>query len=177
MLRVLLRKSLLQFCCVIVAGFLYAQLATSSLLADTSDNSTQENTTRSYTVETQQVHPNGVILRVSQVTLAKLHTTIHASVVNGANSPIALNHWYRTDPTVLLDAQGNAYRLTAPQGDEEIQVPPGHSLEGTFVFLGQIPTSSPTLTLVINPTGSATDKETAFPQFKTELTLFDKKKE
>lgn len=119
----------------------------------------------------QKVHPNGVILQVSQVTLAKLYTTVQASIVNGSNTPVALNHWYRTDPTALFDAQGNAYRLTPPPGDEEVQVPAGQSLEGTFVFLGHIPVTSKTLTLVINPVGAATDKETAFPQLKAELSL------
>jgi hypothetical protein len=172
-----IRKPLAHFCCAAIVGLIWALSATSPVSATTSNTESESDAVRSYTVDMQKVHPNGVILRVSQVTLAKLHTTIHVSVVNGSNTPIVLNHWYRTDPTVLLDAQGNAYRLTPPQGDEEVQVPVGHSLEGTFVFLGQIPTTSKTLTLVINPTGSATDKDTAFPQLKAELMLTDKKKE
>jgi hypothetical protein len=171
MLHASIGKPFYRICYAIVVGFVCALPATHPVRAATNDTESEDATARAYAVDIQKVHPNGAILRVSQVTLAKLHTAIQASVVNGSDTPIALNHWYRTDPTVLLDAQGNAYRLTPPQGDEEIQVPAGHSLEGTFVFLGQIPAASKTLTLVINPAGSATDKDTAFPQFKAELLL------
>ena len=171
MLHALIRKPFSYFCCAVIAGLTCYLKAALPVEAGTSENESEENATRSYAVDAQTVHPNGVILHVSQVTVTRVYTTVQASVVNGSNTPVALNHWYRTDPTILRDAQGNAYRLTPPQGDEELQVPPGQNLEGTFVFLGHIPSTSKPLTLVINPVGSVTDRETAFPQLKAELSL------
>jgi hypothetical protein len=99
------------------------------------------------TVNLQVNHPNGSTARLTQLTLAEDSITASLSVTNGYKEAIKLN---RSDDLVITDNFGNQYNLAAPPENAEINIAPGTTLKGQFVFKGRLAPNVSALTLTTN---------------------------
>jgi hypothetical protein len=99
------------------------------------------------TLNLQVNDPNGSVMQLTGITFAEDSTTVELTVTNNSRNPIKLND---NQDMVLKDDLGNSYNLVPAPENPELVIQPGTTLDGEFVFLGQIPASASSLTLVTN---------------------------
>ncbi|NEQ24787.1 MAG: DUF4352 domain-containing protein [Microcoleus sp. SIO2G3] len=100
-------------------------------------------------------------MQIIGVTFAEDSTTVELTVTNNSRNPIKLND---NQDMVLKDDLGNQYNLIPAAENPELVVQPGTTLDGEFVFLGQIPASASSLTLTTNDKSSGNQANTANPK-------------
>ena len=100
----------------------------------------------------EKSHPNGTVLRVDGVAFNSDTIAVQMAVTNSHHGKIKLNElWATRESTMILeDNLGNAYRVTPPPENQEIEVEPGTTAQGEFIFLGKVGPSINTLTLTTN---------------------------
>lgn len=97
-------------------------------------------------VDLQANHPNGTVLRLSNITFSQDSIAVSLSVTNGHKDEIRLN-----DHAMLLrDNLGNRYNLSPPPQNPDVRVPSGNTLDGKFIFLGRLNPAATSLTLTTN---------------------------
>lgn len=102
---------------------------------------------RPQTLDRQVNHPNGTVLRVTELTFFDDHMQVHVVVTNGNTRAVELNRFGRT---LLRDERGVVYRVSTPPENPDLEVQPGGKLDGNLVFLGRINPEAQRLTLVVN---------------------------
>ncbi|MER3435451.1 MAG: hypothetical protein C4288_19125 [Leptolyngbya sp. ERB_1_1] len=98
-------------------------------------------------VNLQVNHPNGSTARLTQLTFGDDNITASLAVTNGYKESIKLNG---SDDLVITDNFGNQYNLAAPPENAEINIAPGTTLKGQFVFKGRLAPNASSLTLTTN---------------------------
>lgn len=112
-------------------------------------------------LDLQTSHPNGTVLRVTRIAFGEDNIGIDLSATNGANRTIKLN----SNRMVLRDDAGNQYNLQPPPQNPNIEIAPGATLKGKFIFLGRVSPAANSLTLVTNSQfGSSDFKYSAVPK-------------
>ena len=103
----------------------------------------------------EEQHPNGTSLRVNRVSLNPDSIAVHLAVTNSHHGKIKLNElWASRESTMILqDNLGNEYRVAPPPENQEIEVEPGKTTQGEFIFLGSVGPSAHSLTLTTNSRG------------------------
>ena len=107
---------------------------------------------RRFRLNLEERHPNGTVLRVHGVAFNSDTIAVQMAVTNSHHNKIKLNElWATTESTMILeDNLGNAYRVTPPPGNQEIEVDPGTTARGEFIFSGKVGPSTNSLTLTTN---------------------------
>lgn len=113
------------------------------------------------TLNLQVNHPNGSVMQLRGITFAEDSTTVELAVTNNSRNPIKLND---NQDMVLKDDLGNQYNLVPAPENPELVVQPGTTLDGEFVFLGQIPPSASSLTLTTNDRSGGNQANTPNPK-------------
>jgi hypothetical protein len=116
-------------------------------------------------VDAQVNHKNGAVLRVTQVERMEDRTILDISVTNGHRDTIRLNN---AKDMVLMDEAGNSYPVQPPPQNEQVEVQPGATLKGRFVFIGPLPTGTTRLSLVTNGKFGTDASFTSSPRFRVE---------
>lgn len=99
------------------------------------------------TVNLQVNHPNGSTARLTQLTFGEDNIAAAIAVTNGYKEPIKLNG---ADDFVIVDNFANQYNLAAPPDNAEINIPPGTTLKGQFVFKGRLAPNVTSLAITTN---------------------------
>ncbi|MBE9098753.1 hypothetical protein [Vacuolonema iberomarrocanum] len=99
------------------------------------------------TLDMQINHPNGSTARLTSISFTESSIVADLTVTNGFDRAITLN---RSDGMVIIDSAGNQYNLAAPPSNETIQVDPGTTLEGQFVFMGRLAPGVSSLSVITN---------------------------
>ena len=107
---------------------------------------------RRFRLDLEESHPNGTVLRVNGVAFNSDTIAVQMAITNSHHNKIKLNElWATTESTMILeDNLGNAYRVTPPPGNQEIEVEPGTTARGEFIFFGKVGPSTNVLTLTTN---------------------------
>jgi hypothetical protein len=108
-------------------------------------------------------HPNGSVARLTNITFGTDSTVVEMNITNGSRNPIKLNN---SNDMVLKDNLGNQYNLSAPPNNPEIEIKPGTTLKGQFVFLGRILPSATTITLTTNDKFGGNQNFSATPKIE-----------
>ncbi len=97
-------------------------------------------------------HPNGTTFRMTEIRFEGNDIFIDAEIINGFSRTITLF----ADPVWgerlrLVDEEGHTYSyVPAGEGDPDIDLAPGESIEGTFAFRGPLHGRPRQLTLAVN---------------------------
>ena len=91
-----------------------------------------------------QVNASEVVMRLTEVTLAEDSTIVTLSITNGRREVITIDT--ARENIILYDDQNNKYRVVIPLDNPLIEIPPGTTLNGKFVFMGRL---SPQATSII----------------------------
>ncbi|MCU0565307.1 MAG: hypothetical protein MUF49_01765 [Oculatellaceae cyanobacterium Prado106] len=96
-------------------------------------------------------HANGTTLTVNSLTLGSDTITVGFSAINGHGEMIRLNDSGKPDNGLILkDNLGNQYNFAVPTPNGKLEISPGTTLKGQFVFLGKLDPAATSLTLVTN---------------------------
>lgn len=116
--------------------------------ASQSDSPLVADKERTIVLDKQGVAPIGLTVRVKGIELGTDATILNVSASYGGtetnNVPLA------SDPTYLLDEQGNKLMLKPPSENPRLNILRGQQMDGQLVFLGAVPRDAKTLTLVFN---------------------------
>ena len=113
------------------------------------------------TLNLQVNHPNRSVMQLTGITFAEDSTTVELTVTNNSKNPIKLND---NQDMVIKDDLGNSYNLVPAPENPELVVQPSTTLDGEFVFLGQIPPSASSLTLTTNDRSGGNQVNTPNPK-------------
>lgn len=83
-----------------------------------------------------QVNASELVMRLTEITLAEDSTIVTASITNGRREVIEIDT--KKENIILYDDEGNTYRLAIPPDNPLIQIQPGTTLNGKFVFIGRL---------------------------------------
>ncbi|MCT7959525.1 hypothetical protein NG791_02460 [Laspinema sp. D1] len=83
-----------------------------------------------------QVNASELVMRLTEITLAEDSTIATVSITNGRREVININT--KKENIILYDDEGNTYRLAIPPDNPLIQIQPGTTLNGKFVFIGRL---------------------------------------
>ncbi len=97
-------------------------------------------------------HPNGVVLRLSRLTLDSSDIVVDAEVVNSSRSEIVFHFGNVTGERLrLVDDAGVEYNFVEPAEDEDIiEIAAGETLDATLAFRGPLSGRPDRLRLVTN---------------------------
>lgn len=110
--------------------------------------------TRTIDVDVQGVTEVGATVRVKQVDLAEDATVVDVSVSFSSN--MTNNVKMATDDTFIETPGGQRLMLKEPDGNPELNIQKGDTMEGRLVFLGAVPQDADRIFLVFNQ-GSTSD--------------------
>ncbi len=96
------------------------------------------------TLDLQANSEEGSVLRINQIGFAEDSITLALAITNGSNRSIELNEF---DRMFLRDNRGGKYNLKPPPQNPQVEVTPGSTLTGKFVFLGRIAPAADSLAL------------------------------
>ncbi|BAU15293.1 unknown protein [Leptolyngbya sp. NIES-3755] len=99
------------------------------------------------TVNLQVNHPNGSTARLTQLTFGEDNIAASIAVTNGYKEAIKLNG---SEDFVITDNFGNQYNLATPPENAEINIAPGTTLKGQFVFKGRLAPNTTSITVTTN---------------------------
>jgi outer membrane protein OmpA-like peptidoglycan-associated protein len=117
----------------------------------------------------RDVHPNGAVLSVHQLSLRPDQTLVAVEVKNRFDEPVYLN---ARDGTHLVDDFGRQYPLDPPPGNPRLEVLPGQSLRADLGFQGAPGPGARRLFLVVNSGGAVRHgRRTSRPYWRLELPL------
>lgn len=115
----------------------------------------------SQTLNLQVNHANGTVVGLTEISFAEDSTKIKLAVTNGHKDPIKLNN---SKDMVLIDNLGNQYNLLAPPNNSQIEIQPGTTLKGEFVFLGRMSRSATSFSLATNNMSGSDQSYTNLPK-------------
>jgi hypothetical protein len=120
------------------------------------------------TLDMQINHPNGSTARLTSISFTESSIVADLTVTNGHDRTIELN---RNDGMVVTDSAGNQYNLAAPPDNEDIQIEPGTTLEGQFVFMGRVAPGISDLSVITNNEFGGDQDFTTVPKFVLQVDL------
>ncbi|BAY46906.1 hypothetical protein SAMD00079811_45220 [Scytonema sp. HK-05] len=115
------------------------------------------------TLNLQVNHANGTVVRLTEISFAEDSTKVNLAVTNGHKDPIKLNN---SKDMVLIDNLGNQYNLVAPPDNSEIEIQPGTTLKGEFVFLGRMSPSATSFSLATNNMSGSDQSYSTLPKIR-----------
>jgi hypothetical protein len=96
-----------------------------------------------------QVNNNQVVARLTQIGFTDDSIVVTMAFTNVSQEPIQLNG--KDDFTLRDDTSyTNTYRLAVPSDNPKIQIQPGTTLKGQFVYIGRVSPKATNLTLTTN---------------------------
>ncbi|HEY9853232.1 MAG TPA: hypothetical protein V6D28_27420 [Leptolyngbyaceae cyanobacterium] len=96
-----------------------------------------------------QVNKDSIVARLTQVSFADDSIIVTMAITNGSNNAIQLNaqnDMFLTDNVY----DRNQYNLSVPPDNPTIQVQPGTTMKGRFVFIGRLAPQASKLSLSMN---------------------------
>lgn len=108
-----------------------------------------------------QVNEDQVVARLTQISFTEDSILVNMAVTNVSREVIQLNA--RDDMRLFEDTYSNKYRLAVPPDNPSIQIQPGTTLKGQFVFIGRVSPKATSLSLSINPDYNYGDRKN-FPR-------------
>ncbi|MEM7555384.1 MAG: hypothetical protein AAF378_15045 [Cyanobacteria bacterium P01_A01_bin.84] len=100
------------------------------------------------TLNVQGSHPNGTQGRITKISFTKNSAIVKMEVTNGSKNTIELNH--QGKGMVLIDDLNNQYKLAVPTDNPDLEILPGTTLKGEFIFPGKISPETKSLNLITN---------------------------
>lgn len=96
-------------------------------------------------------HANGTTLTVNSLTLGSDTITVGLSAINGHGETIRLNDMGKADNGLILkDNLSNKYNFAVPTTNGNLEIAPGTTLRGQFVFVGKLDPTATSVTLITN---------------------------
>lgn len=83
-----------------------------------------------------QLNESEIVMRLTEVALAEDSTILTLSITNGRREVIEIDT--EKEEIILYDDKSNRYNLAIPPDNPLIQIPPGTTLNGKFVFIGRL---------------------------------------
>lgn len=83
-----------------------------------------------------QMNESQIVMRLTEVSLAEDSTILTLSITNGRREVIEIDT--EKEHIVIYDDKSNKYNLAIPPDNPLIQIPPGTTLNGQFVFIGRL---------------------------------------
>ncbi|AFY82127.1 hypothetical protein [Oscillatoria acuminata] len=83
-----------------------------------------------------QMNESQIVMRLTEVALAEDSTTLALSITNGRREVIEIDT--EKGHIFISDDKYNKYNLAIPPDNPLIQIPPGTTLNGKFVFIGRL---------------------------------------
>ncbi len=114
----------------------------------------QPRQTRTVPVDVQGVTEVGATVRVKSVDLAEDATVLEVSI--SFASKMTNNVQMATDPTYIQLPGGEKLMLKAPEGNPNMNIVNGETMNGRLVFMGAVPRDAQKITVVFNE-GSTSD--------------------
>lgn len=114
----------------------------------------QPRQTRSVPVDVQGVTEVGATVRVKQVDLTEDATVLDVSI--SFASKMTNNVQMATDPTYIQLPSGQKLMLKAPEGNPNMNIVNGDTMNGRLVFMGAVPRDAQRIAVVFNE-GSSSD--------------------
>lgn len=103
---------------------------------------------RMIAVNAQGVAPVGLTVRVKGVELGADATILDVSASYGGTTSNDVDLAF--SQTFIRDEQGNKLMLKRISGNEDLKIRAGQQMDGRLVFLGAVPPSAKSITLVLN---------------------------
>ncbi len=103
---------------------------------------------RTIAVSAQGVAPVGLTVRVKGVELGVDATILDVSASYGGTTSNDVDLAF--SETFIRDEQGNKLMLKRIAGNEDLKIRAGQQMDGRLVFLGAVPPTARTITLVLN---------------------------
>ncbi|MFB2894273.1 hypothetical protein ACE1CI_15290 [Aerosakkonemataceae cyanobacterium BLCC-F50] len=95
-----------------------------------------------------QVNEDQVVARLTQIAFTDDSIVVTIAFTNVSQEAIQLNA--KDDLILDDDVYDSKYRLAVPSDNPKIQIQPGTTLKGQFVFLGRVSPQATTLTIATN---------------------------
>lgn len=114
----------------------------------------QPRQTRSVPVSVQGVTEVGATVRVKQVDLAEDATVLDVSISFASKMTNSVQ--MATDPTYIELPSGQKLMLKAPEGNPNMNIANGDTMNGRLVFMGAVPRDAERIAVVFNE-GSSSD--------------------
>jgi hypothetical protein len=108
----------------------------------------------------EQDNQSLIVMRITGITLGEDSTTVHIAITNGRREPIQID--LENDVT-LYDRErevtyNNKYLLSLPQDISQIQIEPGTTMKGQFVFIGRLSPEAKFIKLYTKTTWESSQK-------------------
>lgn len=116
------------------------------------------------TLNVQTTHPNGTVGRLTKISFTKDSTKVEMSATNGSKNTVELNNNGRG--MVLVDDLGKEYNLAAPATNPDVEILPGTTLKGEFVFIGKVSPGAKFLNLITNNPLGGNESLSQIPKMK-----------
>ncbi|MEO1377889.1 MAG: hypothetical protein AAFW70_27140 [Cyanobacteria bacterium J06635_10] len=116
------------------------------------------------TLNVQATHPNGTVGRLTKISFTKDNTKVEMSATNGSKNTVELNNNGRG--MVLVDDLGKEYNLAAPATNPDVEILPGTTLKGEFVFIGKVSPGAKFLNLMTNNQLGGNETLSQIPKMK-----------
>ncbi|MGA9377316.1 MAG: hypothetical protein WBV73_00820 [Phormidium sp.] len=116
-----------------------------------------------------QVNNDQVVARLTQIAFTDDSIVVSIAFTNVSQEPIQLN---AKDDFILRDDTSyntNQYRLMVPSDNPKIQIQPGTTLKGQFVFVGRLSPKATNLTLTTNSRLYGNEKNFPYVNFSNLL--------
>lgn len=95
-----------------------------------------------------QVNDNQVVARLTQIAFTDDSIVVSMAFTNVSQEPIQLNS--KDDLILRDDTYNSTYRLATPSDNPKIQIQPGTTLKGQFVFIGRVSPKATNLSIATN---------------------------
>ncbi|MBE9227292.1 hypothetical protein IQ264_17845 [Phormidium sp. LEGE 05292] len=95
-----------------------------------------------------QVNDPQVVARLTQIAFTDDSVVVTMAFTNVSQEPIQLNS--RDDLILKDDTYNSTYRLATPPDNPKIQIQPGTTLKGQFVFIGRVSPKATNLDISTN---------------------------
>ncbi|MCT7980894.1 hypothetical protein [Laspinema olomoucense] len=83
-----------------------------------------------------QMNQSEIVMRLTEVAFAEDSTIVTLSITNGRREVIKIDP--EKEHIFIYDDKNNKYNLAIPPDNPLIQIPPGTTLNGQFVFMGRL---------------------------------------
>ncbi len=137
-------------------------------LVTTNTNVTQSSEVTSLptgkTLNVQTTHPNGTVGILTKISFTKDSSKVEMSTTNGSKNTIELNN--NGKEMVLVDDLGKKYSLAAPATNPDVEILPGTTLKGEFVFIGKVSPEVKSLNLITNYQSGGDETLSQIPKMK-----------
>lgn len=119
-------------------------------------------------VNTQIVHPAGVVLEVLSFKRTVDRTLVSVRVLNGRDRDITLAG--RGDNSYVVTDSGEKLLLVSSSNNANLAVPAGKVMDGALIFAGNLPTSGQAA-IILNANDSGSGEYSSRPRFEVTLPL------